>query len=63
MDPLGGTPPPVLVTPNLVSEVGLEAPVSEYVSLAFRVGLDIHGRADDSLVMVTGAAGVVTALP
>jgi hypothetical protein len=62
-DPLGGVPPPVLVTPNLLTEVGLEAPVSEWVSLVFRVGLDIHGRSDDSQVMVTGSAGVVTALP
>ena len=62
-EPLGGTPPPVLVSANLVTEVGLEAPVSEWVALAFRVGLDLHGRSDDSLVMVTGSAGVVTALP
>jgi hypothetical protein len=62
-EPLGGTPPPVQVTPNLLTEVGLEAPVSEWVSLAFRVGLDLHGRPEDSLVMVTGSAGVVTALP
>jgi len=62
-DPLGGTPPAVLITPNLVTEIGLEAPVSEWVALVFRVGMDVHGRADDSLVMVTGAAGVVTALP
>lgn len=62
-EPLGGAPGPVVVTPNVLTEIGLEAPVSEWVSLAFRVGLDIHGRPDDSAVMVTGAAGVVTALP
>jgi hypothetical protein len=62
-EPLGGTPPPVVFAPNLLTEVGLEAPVSEWVSLAFRVGLDLHGRSEDSLVMVTGSAGVVTALP
>ena len=62
-EPLGGTPPPVVFAPNLLTEVGLEAPVSEWVSLAFRVGLDLHGRQEDSLVMVTGSAGVVTALP
>jgi hypothetical protein len=62
-EPLGGTPPPVLFSANFLSEVGLEAPVSEWVSLVFRVGMDLHGRSDDSLVMVTGSAGVVTALP
>jgi len=62
-EPLGGTPPPVVFAPNLLTELGLEAPVSEWVSLAFRVGLDLHGRQEDSLVMVTGSAGVVTALP
>lgn len=62
-EPLGGKPPAVVVGPNLLTEVGLEAPVSEWVSLAFRVGLDLHGRSEDSLVMVTGSAGVVTALP
>lgn len=62
-EPLGGTPPPVVAAPNLLTEVGLEAPVSEWVSLVFRVGLDLHGRSEDSVVMVTGSAGVVTALP
>lgn len=62
-EPLGGTPPPIVLAPNLLTEVGLEAPVSEWVSLAFRVGMDLHGRSEDSVVMVTGSAGVVTALP
>ncbi|HVE86311.1 MAG TPA: hypothetical protein VND93_25820 [Myxococcales bacterium] len=61
--PLGGTPPAVQFAPNFIGEIGLEAPASEWISLAFRVGLDIHGRSEDAPVMVNGTAGVVTALP
>lgn len=62
-EPLGGVPPPVVLSLSLLTEAGLEVPVSEWVALAFRVGLDLHGRPEDSSAMVNFAAGVVTALP
>lgn len=62
-DPLGGLPPPLQLAGNVPVRAGAEIPFSRWTSFLICGGLELHGRSDDSTVMLTLAAGMVTVLP
>ena len=61
-DPLNGVPSSVALGHNVLVRGGAEMPLSERTSFVFGLGLDIHGRSNDSRVMPSIALGLVTGL-
>lgn len=61
-DPLVGVPPSIVPGHNVSLKGGAELPLSSKTSFVFSFGFDIHGRADDSVVMPGGSLGLVTSL-
>lgn len=61
-DPLVGVPPAIVPGHNVSLKGGAELPLSSKTSFVFSFGFDIHGRAQDSVVMPCGSLGLVTSL-
>lgn len=61
-DPLVGVPPAIVPGHNVSLKGGAELPLSSKTSFVFSFGFDIHGRAEDSVVMPGGSLGLVTSL-
>jgi hypothetical protein len=61
-DPLVGVPADILVGHNGGVRGGAELPLSPKTSFFFAVGLDAHGRPDDSVMMPSLSVGLVTSL-
>lgn len=61
-DPLNGVPPNLLLGHNVLLHFGAEMPLSARTSFVFMLGLDIHGRSDDAVVMPVASLGLVTGL-
>ncbi len=61
-DPLTGVPPAIVPGHNVSLKGGAELPLSSKTSFVFSFGFDIHGRAEDSVVMPGGSLGLVTSL-
>lgn len=61
-DPLTGVPPPVVPGHNFTLRGGVELPISAKTSAVLDFGFDVHGRADDSVVMPRFAVGLITGL-
>jgi hypothetical protein len=61
-DPLNGVPPRLLLGHNVMVHFGAEMPLSARTSFVFLLGMDIHGRGDDSPVMPVCSLGVVAGL-
>ena len=61
-DPLVGVPPSIVPGHNVSLKGGAELPLSSKTSFVFTFGFDVHGRADDSVVMPGAALGLVTSL-
>ena len=59
-EPLSGLPPPV--GHNILIHFGAEMPLSARTSFVFLLGLDIHGRSDDAVVMPVASLGLVTGI-
>ena len=59
-EPLSGLPSPV--GHNILVHFGAEMPLSARTSFVFLLGLDIHGRSDDAVVMPVASLGLVTGL-
>lgn len=57
-DPLGGTPPPVEVGNNTLFKLGAEVPLGERWNLLLALGMDLHGRREDSRVFFNFALGM-----
>lgn len=60
--PLGGVPPAVVPGHNVSLKGGAELPLSSKTAFVFSFGFDIHGRAEDAVVMPGGSVGLVTSL-
>ncbi len=61
-DPLNGVPPGLVLGHNAVVHFGAEMPLSARTSFVFLLGLDVHGRSDDSLAMPVASLGLVTGI-
>jgi hypothetical protein len=61
-DPLGGVPPDVIVGHNGGLRGGAELPLSAKTSFVFQLGLDFHGRPEDSVAMPVCSVGLVTGI-
>ena len=61
-DPLVGVPPSIVAGHNVSLKGGAELPLSSKTSFVFSFGFDIHGRAEDSVVMPGASLGLVTSL-
>lgn len=61
-DPLVGVPPSIVAGHNVSLKGGAEIPFSSKTSFVFSFGFDIHGRAEDSVVMPGASLGLVTSL-
>lgn len=61
-DPLGGVPASVQLGHNGLIRAGAEMPLSAKTSFVFLLGLDIHGRPEDSVVMPVCSVGLVTSI-
>lgn len=61
-DPLNGVPPNLVLGHNVLVHFGAEMPLSARTSFVFMLGLDIHGRSDDAIVMPVASLGLVTGL-
>ncbi|MEW5738424.1 MAG: hypothetical protein AB1938_05830 [Myxococcota bacterium] len=61
-DPLGGVPPDVVVGHNGGLRGGAELPLSSKTSFVFQLGLDFHGRSEDSVAMPVCSVGLVTGI-
>lgn len=61
-NPLSGVPPGLILGHNVLLHFGAEMPLSARTSFIFKLGLDIHGRSDDSIMMPVAALGLVTGL-
>ena len=61
-DPLVGVPPSIVAGHNVSLTGGAELPLSSKTSFVFSFGFDIHGRAEDSVVMPGASLGLVTSL-
>jgi len=61
-DPLGGVPPDVIVGHNGGLRGGAELPLSTKTSFVFQLGLDLHGRSEDSVAMPVCSVGLVTGI-
>ncbi|MEW6432759.1 MAG: hypothetical protein AB1730_14740 [Myxococcota bacterium] len=62
LDPLGGVPPDVVLGHNGGLRGGAELPLSTKTSFVFQLGLEFHGRAEDSVAMPVCSVGLVTGL-
>lgn len=60
--PLGGVPAKVQLGHNVPVRAGAEMPFSPTTSFLFMFGFDVHGRQEDSPVMVSCSVGLVTSL-
>lgn len=61
-NPLSGVPPAVIVGHNAVLRAGAELPLSAKTSFVFTLGLDFHGRIEDSVAMPSVSVGLVTSI-
>lgn len=61
-DPLGGVPPGVVLGHNAGLRGGAELPLSTKTSFVFQLGLDFHGRPEDSVAMPVCSVGLVTGI-
>ncbi|MBK7862766.1 MAG: hypothetical protein IPJ65_29980 [Archangiaceae bacterium] len=61
-DPLDGVPGSPVYGHNVLLRAGAEMPLSAKTSFVFLLGLDIHGRRDDSPVMPACSVGLVTSI-
>lgn len=61
-DPLGGVPSAVQIGHNGQLRAGAEMPLSAKTSFVFLLGLDVHGRQEDSIVMPVCSVGLVTSI-
>lgn len=61
-DPLGGVPPDVVIGHNGGLRGGAELPLSTKTSFVFQLGLDFHGRPEDSVAMPVCSVGLVTGI-
>lgn len=61
-DPLVGVPPAIVGGHNVGLKGGAELPLSAKTSFVFAFGFDIHGRAEDAVVMPGASLGLVTSL-
>lgn len=61
-DPLGGVPSSLVLGHNGQLRAGAEMPLSAKTSFVFLLGLDAHGRPEDSLVMPWCSVGLVTSI-
>ncbi len=61
-DPLVGVPPSIVPGHNVSLKGGAEIPFSSKTSFVFSFGFDIHGRAEDAVVMPGASLGLVTSL-
>jgi hypothetical protein len=61
-DPLGGVPPDLVIGNNGGLRGGAELPLSTKTSFVFQLGLDFHGRAEDSVAMPVCSVGLVTGI-
>lgn len=61
-DPLNGVPPNLVYGHNVLVHFGAEMPLSARTSFVFMLGLDVHGRSDDAVVMPVASLGLVTGL-
>ncbi len=61
-DPLNGVPPNVQLGHNVLVHFGAEMPLSKRTSFVFQLGLDVHGRPDDAIVMPVASLGLVTGI-
>jgi hypothetical protein len=61
-DPLVGVPPSIVPGHNVSLKGGAELPLSSRTSFVFSFGFDIHGRAEDAVVMPGASLGLVTSL-
>jgi hypothetical protein len=61
-DPLVGVPPAVVAGHNLLLRGGAELPLSSKTAFVLTFGFDVHGRANDSVVMPSAGLGLVTSL-
>jgi hypothetical protein len=61
-DPLNGVPPALIVGHNVLIHFGAEMPLSVRTSFVFLLGLDIHGRSDDAIMMPVASLGLVTGI-
>lgn len=61
-DPLVGVPPAVVAGHNVSVKGGAELPLSSRTAFVFWFGFDVHGRADDSVLMPSASVGLVTSL-
>lgn len=61
-DPLGGVPSSVQLGHNGLIRAGAEMPLSAKTSFVFLLGLDVHGRTEDSIVMPVCSVGLVTSI-
>jgi hypothetical protein len=60
--PLGGVPPSIVPGHNVSLKGGAELPLSSKTAFVFSFGFDIHGRAEDAVVIPGGSVGLVTSL-
>ncbi len=60
--PLGGVPASVQLGHNGLIRAGAEMPLSAKTSFVFLLGLDVHGRSRDSIVMPNCSVGLVTSI-
>jgi hypothetical protein len=61
-DPLSGVPPGLVIGHNGGVRAGAELPLSATTSFLFMLGVEVHGRVQDSALMPQVAVGVVTSL-
>jgi hypothetical protein len=61
-DPLVGVPPAIVAGHNVAVKGGAELPLSSRTAFVFWFGFDVHGRADDSVLMPSASVGLVTSL-
>ena len=61
-DPLNGVPAALLLGHNVLLHFGAEMPLSARTSFVFLLGLDVHGRADDAVIMPVASLGLVTGI-
>ncbi|MBL8956160.1 MAG: hypothetical protein JNK82_35630 [Myxococcaceae bacterium] len=61
-DPLGGVPASLQLGHNALVRAGAEMPLSAKTSFVFLLGLDVHGRPEDSIVMPVCSVGLVTSI-
>ncbi len=60
--PLNGVPSGLVLGHNAQLRLGAEMPLSARTSFVFLLGLDIHGRPDDAIVMPVASLGLVTGI-